>query len=362
MMKILLLSKYGRKGASSRLRTLQFIPMLRDLGFHFEVQHLFGDEYLDLLYATGGRNFMNVAAAYVQRFMYLMSRRKANYELVWIEKELFPYVPALVEKLLLISRTPYIVDYDDAIFHNYDLAGHWWIRKLLGGKIDELMKGAACVVAGNAYLAARAKSAGAKRVEVIPTVVDYCRYSTKDDGGNAHPVIGWIGSPATQRYIVEIRDALIRVCSRYGVRLLLVGATPQVSAHFGEIDVQIVPWSEGTEAQLIRSMDVGIMPLDDGPWERGKCGYKLIQYMAAAVPVVASPVGVNVDIVERAQCGLLAKTAEDWEAALGALIASASQRKLLGNRGRRAVENIYSLQVQGPILARIFREERRGGR
>jgi len=143
---------------------------------------------------------------------------------------------------------------------------------------------------------------------------------------------------------------------------MLVGATEKMSAEFSGLDIEIVPWSEASEVELIRQMDIGIMPLPDGPWEKGKCAYKLIQYMACSVPVIASPVGVNIDVVNGSLCGLLADDSAQWEAALLQLLESPEQRLLLGNAGRKAVENRYSLQVQAPLLRQIFNSAIQPGR
>ncbi|PHQ26780.1 glycosyl transferase family 1 [Marinobacter guineae] len=351
-MKILLLSKYSRKGASTRLRSLQYLPFLEAEGFQITVSSLFDDQYLDLLYKHGKRAPLRTVMLYVRRLFVLLS--VFRYDLIWIEKEIFPYLPALAERILHWLGKRYVVDYDDAIFHNYDLSGNSVLRRALGRKIDVVMRYARCVVAGNDYLAGRAKTAGAVRVELVPTVVDATRYNSNESSPAAKPVIGWIGSPSTQSYVVGMARALTSLCQKHNARLLLVGASDDIVSEFPGLDVEVVPWSEAFEAELIAQMDIGIMPLSDGPWEKGKCGYKLIQYMAGGIPVIASPVGVNVDIVGANQCGLLAANTAEWEVALDKLLESPAQRLQLGKAGRKAVETQYSLAVQAPVLAGIF--------
>ena len=359
-MKILLLTKYSRMGASSRLRYLQYLPALNANGLDVTVSNFLNDTYLSDFYLNGQRSFFSIAKCYFRRFVIVLSVFK--YDLIWIEKEIFPYFPALVERLLRIFGIAYVVDYDDAIFHNYDLSDNVFIRTFMRRKIDVVMRNATCVLAGNEYLAARARAAGAPYVELIPTVVDLVRYSPRAHLVSVRPVIGWIGSPATQRYLVGISDALKKACQQHNARLMLVGATEQMVAEFSGLDIDIVPWSEASEVELIRQMDIGIMPLPDGPWEKGKCAYKLIQYMACSVPVIASPVGVNIDVVNGSLCGLLADDSAQWEAALLQLLESPEQRLLLGNAGRKAVENRYSLQVQAPLLRQIFNSAIQPGR
>jgi glycosyltransferase involved in cell wall biosynthesis len=352
-MKVLLLSKYSRMGASSRLRSLQYLPALRQEGLHVRVCSLFDDHYLTILYQSGKKPHLHLMYLYLRRLLFLFTC--GRYDIIWIEKEVFPYMPAFAERILQLLGKPYVVDYDDAVFHNYDLSGNSAIRALLGKKIDVVMRGAACVVAGNSYLADRAGHAGASRVEIIPTVVDHVRYRGPSERKGQQLVIGWIGSPSTQMYVVGIREVLKKVCDLTGARVMLVGATLGVKEHLAGIPVDIIPWSEDSEANLIRQMDVGIMPLKDGPWEQGKCGYKLIQYMASGVPVVASPVGVNVEIVSTSNCGQLAGSEQEWSQALIKLLTSTIIRQDCGESGRRAVAQWYSLQVQAPVLAKILR-------
>lgn len=354
-MKVLLLSKYPRKGASSRLRSLQYLPALAAEGIEVTVRSLFDEPYLETLYTDGKRPRMRTLWLYLQRLCWLPAALR--YDLVWIEKELFPYFPAVFERLLALLGVKYVVDYDDAIFHNYDLAGNGLLRQLLGQKIDTVMAHADSVIAGNQYLAHRARQAGALRVHIVPTVVDHTRYTGIHPpvAGERQRVIGWIGSPSTQRYVVEIKDALQVVCNRLSARLLLVGATEDVVDELAGMPVEVVAWREETEAASIAQMDVGIMPLIDGPWERGKCGYKLIQYMASGVPVVASAVGVNVEIVSGCGCGRLARTEDEWQAALLELLSDPQVRHSLGQAGRETVAKRYSIHAQAPILAGILK-------
>ena len=350
--RVLVLSKYPRMGASARLRTLQYLPILEQQGFEFTVQSLFDETYLKNLYGKGSRSRLAIIGYYIKRLLTLFSVWR--YDLVWIEKELFPYLPATAERFLALIGKPYVVDYDDAIFHNYDRSQNPILRKLLCKKIDVVMEKSSCVIAGNAYLAARAEAAEAECIELVPTVIDQTRYAQLKKPVGSPIIVGWIGSPSTQKYIIDIKDALRTVCEQSGAQLLLVGATPDIVNQLPSMNVEVVPWTEESEVELIQRMDVGIMPLPDGPWEKGKCGYKLIQYMACAVPVIASPVGVNVNIINHSKCGYLADSAEQWAYSLDALVSSIELRDTLGDAGRQAVEEKYSLQGQAPVLAGIF--------
>jgi len=347
-MRILALTRYGRLGASSRLRSLQFESVLEAMGVAIRVQPLIGDEMLREKYESRNYRSGRMLKAYAARIWQMLSRRQ--FDLVWIEKEALPWMPAALESVLL-RGVPYALDYDDAIFHNYDLHASKWVRRALGRRIDRLMAGARLVVGGNDYLAQRARDAGAPRVEVVPTVVDLDRYGFQaqhEQTGVPHLV--WIGSPSTVKYLGALEMPLAVLAGRFEFKLRVIGATLDMAG----VDVECVPWTEETEAQAIALCDVGIMPLADSPWERGKCGYKLIQYMACGLPVVASPVGVNKQIVRDGIDGFLAEAPDVWVARLEQLLGNPVLRKTMGKAGRHRVEAEYSVQQVGPWLASML--------
>lgn len=353
-MKVLLLSRYGRLGASSRIRSYQYLPRLESLGIDVAVAPLFSDEYVKALYAGGGRRLGEIVSACLRRVGPVL--RAGAYDAVWIEYEIWPWLPALGEALLRLRGVPYLVDYDDAIFHRYDMHRARLVRALLGRKIDRVMRGAAAVIAGNDYLADRARAAGARRVEVIPSVVDLDRYAAAPAPARRPAVIGWMGTPVTARYVRGAERVLREACAGGRARVVLVGSGPVA---LDGVPVEVRPWTEESEAAEIQGMDIGIMPLADTPWERGKCGYKLIQYMACARPVVTSAVGANVRIVADGVTGFVARDDRAWLAALETLIGDADLRRRMGAAGRAAVEREYCVQVTAPRLAEIIRGLRR---
>jgi len=222
---------------------------------------------------------------------------------------------------------------------------------------------ASAVMVGNEYLQERAKAAHARRTEWIPTVIDINRYHlpesvsvSNSDSANKELVIGWIGSPATQQYIIDLKPVLEKICVKGKCKLHLIGAQPNIAEKMGAVLLEVFPWQESSEVERIQLFDIGIMPLVDGPWEKGKCAYKLIQYMACAKPVLASAVGANIVVVENSQCGLLANSHESWVSLLNVFIENASLRLAAGKKGREAVEKTYCLQIQAPRLARLIRE------
>jgi len=224
-MRVGLLSRYARMGASSRLRTLQYAPALRAAGWEVEAAPLFDDGYLQRLYA-GRSTTSSAAGALLRRVSQL--RAGARADVIWLEKEALPWVPWMVERRLLPRRVPLVADYDDAVFHRYDLHASAAVRRLLGHKIDRVMAASALVLAGNTYLAERARRAGAARVEVVPTVLDTAAYAVapRPDGAGP-PRIGWIGTPSTWKaYMVPMLPMLSQLAAERGARLRIVGAGP----------------------------------------------------------------------------------------------------------------------------------------
>ena len=350
-MKLLLLARYDQLGASSRLRLLQFLPWLKRAGITCEVQALFSDEMLHTKYRTGRYGLLLTVGAYSRRVWQLIHWRK--FDLIFIEKEALPWLPVQMEKALL-SGVPYVLDFDDAVFHNYDLHHSAGVRRLLGRRLDHLMAGASLVTAGNNYLSQRALEAGAPWVELVPTVIDLDRYSVEPRAPEPDgvPRIVWIGSPSTIKYLADLGPALAALAQRHAFTLRVIGGVLQMPG----VDVECVEWSEDSEVRSISDCDVGIMPLTDSPWERGKCGYKLIQYMACSLPVVASPVGVNVQIVEEGVNGFLAGDADTWITRLEQLLSDPAMRGNMGALGRQKVETDYCVQQVAPILVSLLRK------
>lgn len=347
VLKVLLLSRYTALGASSRLRHLQYLPALRRHGLDVTAAPFFDDGYLETLYAGRRPPLGGVLASYARRVRTLLGA--GGYDLLWIEKELLPWVPFAVERLPG-GRIPYVVDYDDAWFHRYDRHRLGPVRWWLGDKIDRVMRHAALVVAGNDYLAERAGAAGARHVAIVPTVVDLAHYPPTENRDDGPFTVTWIGTPQTAPYLRTLAAPLAAACR--GGRLRLIGAGDRVE--LPGVRIEHRPWSEATEVADIAAGDVGIMPLRDELWERGKCGYKLIQYMACRRPVVASPVGVNTAIVEHGVNGFLARDDADWLDALTLLRADSDRRRRLGEAGRRRVEEHYALDRAAPRMAQLM--------
>lgn len=354
-MNILILTRYSTLGASSRLRALQYLPWFEKSALTGTVSPLIDNDTLQAFYQTGDYSLSRLIKTYVQRIHILLKKKK--FDLIWIEKEALPWFPAWFERALL-GKIPYILDYDDAIFHNYDQHTAPAVRYFLGQRIDKLMSEAVLITAGNAYLAQRAVNAGAKKVEIIPTVIDLERYPLKmvATTNDNIPRIVWIGSPHTLKYLKLIEKPLAALSQQFTFKLRIINS---ISLNLPGVDIEFVPWTENTEVSSLQICDIGVMPLVDSPWERGKCGYKLTQYMACSLPVVASPVGVNNEIVRVGENGYLASTDDQWIKSLSQLLNDKLLRENMGKAGRKRVEEDYCIQQIAPKLISCLQQAKR---
>ncbi len=349
--KVLFLTKYSREGASTRYRFLQYFPFLESAGIKCTFSPFTDASYLRNVYATKRGSAADYIRALLRRMGALFTVRA--YDVVVIEYEILPYFPPIFERMLNWFKIPYIVNYDDAIFYRYTNSPNPLVRALLGNKIAVVMRNAEVVIAGNQHLASYASGAGARRVEKLPTAVDMKRYPAAAKKDSPVFTIGWIGSPSTAKYLKDITPALAEVCRGGKGKVVLIGSG---AVELIGVPVEVLPWSEETEVRDLGLCDVGIMPLDDGLWEKGKCGLKIIQYMASSLPVVASPVGVNAEIVEDGVTGMLASGTGEWVSALSTLRDDKTLRERLGLAGRRFAKEKYSVAVTAPKLAGLIKE------
>lgn len=317
------------------------------------VKPLLGDRYLRARYENSNVVSKSIAGWSVARRVWQMwsSNLFVDYDVLWLEKEIFPWCMPWITKRLIRQRAV-LVDFDDAVFSRYESADNSTIRRWYRNSLASVAEAASVVTVGNDYLAARLKEAGARRVEIVPSSVDLDRYPAFSPARRRREVvIGWIGTPITQRYLFDIADALGEIQKRRGVRIRLIGANRAVPG----VQCDLVEWRESTEVDELAGIDIGIMPLADGPFEQGKCGYKLIQYMGCWKPVVASPVGVNRSLVRPGVNGFLATRGKEWIESLEALCSDEDLRRRMGDSGRALVERQYSIQSNGTRLIRTVR-------
>ena len=343
---IIFLTKYGNLAASSRLRAYQYKDKIDSPILNVEVQSLFSNKYLEKRFKSKSISIFYIFYLCLKRLFFLFKLKK--YEVIIIHLELFPYVPPLVEWVLFKSNKNIYFDYDDAIFHNYDLSDNLYIKLFLSRKIKYLMKMSAGVIAGNQYILNYAQNAGTKRILTLPTVIDLDKYASNPPSykKNKNFTIGWIGSPSTTKYLEIIKEPLARLGLKIPILLYLVGADCNYEISIDNVEIISIPWSELNEQEALKVFDVGVMPLYDNPWEKGKCAFKLIQYMASFLPVVASDIGMNAEIINNYNNGFVAKNSGDWFNFFYMIYSQPKLRGEMGLKGRNIVEKNFTIQCR----------------
>jgi hypothetical protein len=313
---------------------------------------LLDDRYVSGLASGATYSKAAVAGSYARRLGDLLSL--SSYDALWVYAELFPYLPSVFESLACRSGKPIVYDFDDAFFHVYDNNPRRLVRAALGGKLESLLRGAAICCCGNAYLQDYAAGLCA-RTMILPTVVDTNVYRPlRLEASSDTPVIGWIGSPSTWVGVQSVLPVLRELAQSGAARVRVIGAGRKAEEDYFP-GLEMVEWSEETEVEEVRRMDIGIMPLLDLPFDRGKSGYKLIQYMGCGLPVVASPVGVNREIVRNEATGYLATSEDEWRVSLRRLLEDPQLRFAMGVRARERAVADYSLVTHAPRLIEVFR-------
>lgn len=333
-MRLVYYSRYSTLGPSSRYRVFQFEKLYRAAGVDLQVQELFDDQYFDILRSSWStiRKPSYIASRYSKRCGFAKSLQSAN--LVVIEHQLFPYAPNAFEKRYLPSR--YVLEYDDAIYLKHPR------------KMPYLMQRSMAVIAGNEELAEYARKFSAD-VHVVPTVLDTGVFAPSPKSESAKIRIGWSGLEYNFRYLQSLSPVFRKLLERLPVEIVILSGSPP--AHF-DFPFRFEKWNAQKEAQQINEFDIGVMPLADDAWSRGKCGMKLLQFMALELPSVSSPVGVNRQILQDGVNGFLADSPRAWEERLVQLVQEEGLRRRLGREARKTVEQDFSMQSWFPkILA-----------
>lgn len=331
----------GRKTPSSRFRVLNFLPLLSKACIDSTVlapnPSVQGD--LDNVALNGYfREFIRPFSI-ISRARQLSQTKK--HDIVYIQKPLIIYPTTIFERIVT-SRKPSIFDLDDAVFH--------YMGNLLRFKINRIISMCNHIVAGNSYIAE--KIGVPEKTTIIPTVVDTDHYSERAEPDGQF-TIGWTGVASNLRELRPLASVLKRVLAETGGRLLIV-AERNSESFLSNLPVEFIKWSPESEVTALSMMHVGLMPLSDTPFNRGKCGFKIIQYQARGIPVVATPLGANRDIVIDGLNGFLANSENEWIDALINLYRNPILRQQMGKAGRERIEKEYSVKAKAPILAKLI--------
>jgi glycosyltransferase involved in cell wall biosynthesis len=358
---VLALSPIPPEGAGCRFRVSQFIPYLEANGFDVTLSTLYTNDFFRLVYQPGHyvEKTGRFASLAVRHVLSLVGAR--NYDVIFLYRELLPVGPAILEPLLSMMAPPIVFDFDDAIFlGNVSDANRFIASLKFPNKMATIVRRAAHVIAGNEFLASYARRYN-DAVTVIPTSVDTNRFVPR---GPAHAArapltIGWIGSPTTAPFLRVLAEPLRAVAERHPFTFRVSGATDPIAMPGVAIDAP--RWSMADEVSLFNTCDIGVYPLPHDDWSRGKCGFKAIQFMACGVPVVASPVGVNLEIIQDGVNGFLAADVREWADKIERLLADPDLRARFGAAGRRTIQERYDLAVNAPAIASVLRDAAASG-
>lgn len=351
-MKVLFLAPYPADQApSQRFRFELFLKFMEENEMPYDFQSFLSEKGWKVLYQPGHQlqKLIAVLSGYARRTHLLF--RLHQYSHVFIHRELAPFGPPVFEWLIAKAfRKSIIYDYDDAIWMSDQ--GHenmlWrWLKHR--HKVGKICSWSWKVTAGNPFLASYAQSFGANSI-LFPTVVDTSIHQPSPKR-KATPTIGWTGSHSTLFYLDTILPVLENLSKHHTFRFLVIAnkdPRPDLPNY------EFIPWSPEEEVKALQQMDIGIMPLEDSEWAKGKCGFKLIQYLAVGIPAVASPVGVNDQVIKQGENGYLAASENEWEKYLAKLLSDEPLRVEMGKRGRQHIIHHYSVTSQKEKFLSLF--------
>jgi glycosyltransferase involved in cell wall biosynthesis len=339
---------------SQRYRIEQWQPRLKQEGIELDLRPFADSRLMSLLHKPGrlSGKFSSVAGAFVRRALDVTAVRR--YDAVFIHRAVCLAGPAILERAIGSMRKPVIFDFDDAIYFLHTTAANrffGWLK--FPGKTAAICRLSAQVVVGNSYLADYARQYN-RSVTIVPSSVDTeCYRPSKKPAAKGPVVIGWMGSSTSQTHLEAFAPVLRNLCARRGIVLRVVSdREPELPG----VAFEWRRWSAETEVAELAGFDIGIMPMPDDQWARGKSAMKALLYMAMGVPVICSAVGTNCEVISHGENGLLAASPKEWLEHLGLLAGCPAERERLGAAGRRTVEEEYSMTRCASRFARVVEE------
>jgi glycosyltransferase involved in cell wall biosynthesis len=344
-----------QRSPSQRFRFEQYIDFLTAKGFECDFSYLISEKDDSIFYRPG--NLRTKSRFFLKSWWTRLQDvvKARDYDIVFVQREAFMTGSAFFEKLFMKSGAKLVFDFDDAIWH-FDISEAnrklGWLKN--PRKTERIIRYADHVIAGNNYLANYALRFN-QHVTVIPTTIDteYHKPYALKNVNKSTVCIGWTGSMTTIKHFRLAETILLKLKEKYGnlIRFKLIGDGSYVNAELG---IKGIPWTLESEVDELRDLDIGIMPLPEDEWSKGKCGFKGLQYMAMEIPPVMSPVGVNLEIIEDGVNGFLASGTEEWLLKLSLLIENPELRQELGAKARQTVIERYSVASQQDIYLSLF--------
>lgn len=356
-LRVLLLARYGMKGASSRIRHYAYIPHLAALGIDVTSHHLIDDDSLERFYSGRSRHWPRIARAYADRANLL--RRLHDFDLVWIEKEVFPGLPFAAEQSVFSDpKVATVLDFDDLWIDRYRRSSRdSYLAKLEVAKLRRSVLAATTVTAANPHLADALSGETGRRPAIFENYIDTAIYGKAADAASAaRPSpqsvrVGWIGTSYTANlYLPEVASILNTLSAQGLCEVRLIGAGAAVP----QINATRIAWTLEHEARAVAEIDIGIQPLGEEAFDQHKSGWKVCQYMAAGKPVVSSDAASMRGFVEDGATGFLVTSAEDFEQRLCLLISDPELRLRMGRRAQAASAARYDIGKGAEALAGLF--------
>lgn len=341
------------RAPSQRFRIEHFISLMKEEVGEVTLAPFLDEATWAIFYRKGmvGQKAWGLLKGYLRRYKLLFGLKQ--YDIIWIHRETSPMgLPVLAWCISKLWKVPYIFEFDDAIWMKNVSAGNRLFSFLKPhGNALYLMRNSRTNVCGNAWLTDFAKTHNPNSV-CIPTVVDtQGNHNREQDQSTNRPVIGWTGSHSTLRYLEMIAPQLRNVYAQFPFELVVIS---DVAPGFQFPELRFIPWSADREADDLLEMHIGLMPLPEADWARGKCGLKLIQYMAMGIVPVASGVGVNTTIVEDGVNGFICNSNEAWESALIKLLQHTALRQDMARTCRPKIEAEYAVEAQRDKFLHLF--------
>ncbi|MBK6264560.1 glycosyltransferase [Marivirga sp. S37H4] len=342
---------------SQRFRFEQYFPVLKEKGFQYKIAPFLSPKAWAVLYQKGNKlkKVTSIFFSFMKRSALLFQLKP--YDFIFIHREASPVGPPFFEwAVRFLWRKKIIYDFDDAIWlDDPNEAGSLKSRIKWKKKVKSICKWSYKVSCGNQYLADFASKFNAM-VVVNPTTIDsenlhMVQNKLPQTDKKTPPIIGWTGTHSTLHYLNDVIPILEKLETQYDFKFLVIA---NKRPDFSLKSLIYIPWNKATEIKDLNQMDIGIMPLTDDIWSKGKCGFKALQYMALAKPVVASPVGVNQHIIENGRSGYLAVTEAEWETALTTLLTQENRRIEMGLNGLQKVRKHYTVNSNSNNFLSLF--------
>jgi glycosyltransferase involved in cell wall biosynthesis len=357
MPKILFIAAHRpNRSPSQRYRFEQYFNFLNENGYTYKLSYIINEHDDDIFYNKGGlfNKSLIVLKSIAKRLKDV--RRANNFDIVFIQREAFMMGTTFFEKLFSKTKAKVVFDFDDSIWlMDTSNANKKWEWLKSSEKTGKIISYSHLVFAGNNYLADYAKRFNAN-VKILPTTIDTEFHKrSKPYTNNEKTCIGWSGSITTIKHFENSIPVLKKIKEKYGntVFFKVMGDTTYENK---ELNIKGIAWSSETEVSVLSTFDIGIMPLPDDLWVKGKCGLKGLSYMSLEIPTVMSNVGVNPEIIKDGVNGFLANSEEEWINKISLLIESFELRKKLGENARKTVLERYSTESQKFNLLNSFND------